>query len=848
MSERMTLIARTGDDETVHELPDGGTWQVRIGRGSTCDISVDHVDVDPEHCLAWAQDDKVFVEDLGSRAGTFVNDSAIEFPARLRAGMAFRVGSTFFELKISAEAAPAVPEPSCDGDRAAQQPVLTDQTVVFQALQDDTETTAPRPRAVRRVALSGEHVELGRDVDGPGRIEDVLISRRHAELRKQDNAWGIRDIGSTNGTFVNGERLDRWRTLQPNDVVSLGSVLLRYTGRSLRPIDSDDGIRVDVLQLTKTVRHRDTGKPLTLLDAINVSVLPGEFVAMLGSSGCGKSTFMDAINGRRRATEGQVLFNGRNLYEEFPSLKCRIGYVPQEVILHRELPVEDALRHASRLRLPTDTTTSEIESGISTVLKKVGLAERRGTPINALSGGQQKRVSIAMELLSRPSVLFLDEVTSGLDMKTEKDMMKLFRELADDGITIFCITHCLDSLAYCHHVAYFFDGKIAFFGPEHAFRDYFDIKSNTEVFTLEENADAAQWCIRYEQSPVARKLLHARLDGIPHAGNQDQPVAVSPTAGAERSRLSAERLGVQTSALARRYVKLLLSDRLTLGVIIALSPITAGLIAVASEDWLITGGFQARTVAFMAIVTSFFLGLFTSAREIVKELPVYIHERMIGVEIVPYLVSKAVPLGVINVIQVTCLILILRKATEFAEVGSAIQAFAVLLPVAMAGTLLGLVISAWVHRIDTAVSLMIFAIVPQLLFAGNFAPLDGARRTSATALITSYNAFDAMENMIVNPTATTPPGQPGARRGRYTPPPTPAPPQATSWVPQVLVIWGQCAVLAIVTFFLLLRRDGPGSINRFLSGAGRIIQAQTTDERVNLKEWFTGAGAGLRKG
>jgi len=885
-----------------HAVQADGDWRVRIGASDEQDLRLQAEGVAPDHALVWGQGGKMFVEPATSKAVVVVDGSPIDFPSRLRPGQQFVVAGVVFSLSVEGEAAgghdapgrgaagPAKrkskaprkasrkTEPDEDAwlprSGAAAKPPATGQGSGHDDEPDHTVMAprgsgSPKPalRAAQRIMLEGDAIRVGRSVDGAGLVDDPQISRHHADLRRREDGWQVRDAGSTNGTYVDGEPANGWTTVQRNCTIAFGPLSFEFTGRSLRRTDDERGMRVDVSALVKTVRHRETGAELRLIDGIDLTVMPGEFVAMLGSSGCGKSTFMDAVNGRRRATAGEVRYNGRSLYDQFASLKRAIGYVPQQVIFHGALGVGDVLRHAARLRLPTDTTSAEIEEQIDAVLQTVGLSDRKGMRAGDLSGGQQKRVSIAMELLGRPKVLFLDEVTSGLDLKTEREMMALFRRLADGGLTIFCITHYLDNLDLCHHLAYFFRGKLAFFGPPEVFRKHFDVKQISQIYEAEsaEDADPAAWARRYVESPAGDAFFRQRRDALPPVV---EGPAVSLVSGAERSRLSAERFGVQLSTLTRRYVALLLADRATLITVGLLAPVVAGLIAFAAADWPQAAGFQALSVAVMAISSSFFLGLFNATREIVKEFDLYMHERLVGLEITPYLLSKLGPLTVVNLVQSLILLVVLRQTTDFNQVGGAVQGLVLLFLVASVGSLLGLAISALARRVDTAVSLMVFAIVPQLLFASNLGEPTGPRRAAA-AMVSVHWAYASAEEMLTAPTpaavptpapppvAPAPPTNPYARHRpataappAATAPPAPAQPPGTGgggWVTPLLVLLLQGGLLYAAAFFLLLRRDGPRAIQRFFSGAGRLLQAENRDDRLVLRDWVAGAREGLKK-
>src|SRR5207302_4315912 len=210
---------------------------------------------------------------------------------------------------------------------------------------------------------------------------------------------------------------------------------------------------------------------VTLLSNLSFSVPPRKFVALVGGSGAGKSTLMDALNGLRPAQDGKVLYNGQDYYRNLAAFSTQLGYVPQDDIVHRELTVERALYYAAKLRLPNDFTPAQIKQRINEVLEDVEMTARRKLLVKKLSGGQRKRVSIALELLANPSLFFLDEPTSGLDPGLDRKMMFLLRKLADKGHTIILVTHATNNISTCDYVCFLAQGgRLAYFGPPEAVR------------------------------------------------------------------------------------------------------------------------------------------------------------------------------------------------------------------------------------------------------------------------------------------------------------------------------------------------------------------------------------------
>ena len=300
-----------------------------------------------------------------------------------------------------------------------------------------------------RVPLT-DRVTLGRDprcdVVLPGRD----VSQTHLEIVRAGGGFVLRDLVSSSGTFLNGQRVSAPTPIREGDHLRVGATTFALHDGALLPSSEKNNTRITVQGLTKTVTSLDTHQPLNLLDNVSLVIEPKEFVALLGPSGSGKSTFMDAINGRRRATGGRVLVNDDDFYQSYQYYRRAIGYVPQQDIVHTSLTVKQALRFSAKMRLPADTEDAEVEHIVGGVVRKLGLAERGNTRISNLSGGQLKRVSLGVELLSDPSLLFLDEATSGLDAGTEGKMMTLFRQIADDGTTVVCITHNVENVTICN--------------------------------------------------------------------------------------------------------------------------------------------------------------------------------------------------------------------------------------------------------------------------------------------------------------------------------------------------------------------------------------------------------------
>jgi ABC-type Mn2+/Zn2+ transport system ATPase subunit len=276
-----------------------------------------------------------------------------------------------------------------------------------------------------------------------GVLNHPTISTRHAKLYLRKGQLFVQDLRSSYGTFVNGARVRRECALPRGARLGIGPFEFIYDGSALvRYVDtSASELAIGCFGVNRVVADRITGNPLTLLHNITLAIRPKELVCLLGPSGSGKSTLLSALAGRVRPDGGRVIVGGRPLHDEFENLKHDIAVVPQRDALHQSLTVEQSLWYATGLRLPSDTSAGEIRQAVSGLLTEVGMTERRAVRIRDLSGGQIKRISLANEIAHKPNLVFLDEVTSGLDELADAEMMQLFRSLADKGRAVICITH-----------------------------------------------------------------------------------------------------------------------------------------------------------------------------------------------------------------------------------------------------------------------------------------------------------------------------------------------------------------------------------------------------------------------
>lgn len=425
---------------------------------------------------------------------------------------------------------------------------------------------------MRPIPLGAPVITLGRLPDNMLVLSHPQVSGHHARLEQVQGGYRIIDLGSTNHVYVNAQRATN-QLLQPGDEIRIGPYKLTYTGTQLTQQDESKGIRIDALHLQK-VGHKNT----ILINDISLAIPPRKFVAVVGGSGAGKSMLMDALNGLRPAQKGLVLYNGQDYYSHLAAFSTQLGYVPQDDIIHRELTVERALYYTARMRLPEDFTEAQIKQRIDEVLEDVEMKHRRGLLVSKLSGGQRKRVSIALELLANPSVFFLDEPTSGLDPGLDRKMMFLLRRLADKGHTIVLVTHATNNINACDYICFLAQGgRIAYFGPPDEAKAYFGKTDFAEIYSTleptESNPNIPEEAeSRFKASPDYQKYVVGPLNQGPagHANALQETAAVTPPKRGNPWQ--------QFSLLSRRYIELLKNDVGNLLILLLQAPVIAALL------------------------------------------------------------------------------------------------------------------------------------------------------------------------------------------------------------------------------------------------------------------------------
>lgn len=880
--QRVRIIVYSGAGPVERDLgPLGRFDQVVIGRGADVGVFISDPSIGRAHCKIFRDGEVLYVKHLDGKGGSFVDDLPVTQPVRLRHNQQLRLGNVRVDVvwgdaaaREATERSDASEPPSLENARGDRDQNATDPASADRAREPPASVPAARGRETRsasrrehgaanvaggnpnnfwaahrersarqrrvtivrprdskplppaseafEIVLEGTEIQIGRDAkcDLPF-SKELLISGRHAKLKRIAGNWVIQDLASSNGTFLNGERVQRPATLDPGDLVSIGPYQLTYTGDSLTTQPHSGASSIEV----RGVAVPGRGKDLVLRD-VSFAIEAGELVGLLGISGSGKTRLMHSMCGRAPIVAGDIRYDGRDFASNQDALRSKIGYVPSWLTLHDSLNVADGLRYASRLRLADDASLSEIEANIDRVLGQLRIAELKSAAMKTLSDGQKRRVGLAVELLGSPPVMLLDEVTTALDLPTHCQFMKLFRDLADSGKSLLLISHHLEDMEICDKWLYLIGGRVAFFGTPKQFCGYFGVSTLREQLEVQAdgNEGGEEW---------ARRFTNAYGPPI-FAPNENTPSGHAHSMSRPGRRW--RNIARQSKLLTARYVSLLKADRRNLAIMLSLAPVIAGIMlllhvslqssvddarnpfdagVVATTElmrpllgkWMEAELAQSRLLVFMVVMSTIIVGTFMSVREIVKENDIVRHERFAGKDYIAYLASKIGPLSLLAVASSIGIALLLRLFAGSDAIDADIGPLLALVGItALSSVLLGLMISAVVDSSEKAFLILAPVLIVQLTLSGAMVPLPNSLRTAAKFTVLGYWPNAGIASLVPDFHAGI--GHIDEDLAKNAKPEELALQNTVPWARASIFTLLHGIAYMLVTYLLLLRRDG----------------------------------------
>lgn len=643
---------------------------ITIGRkGHGAHVEIDSRLASRKHAQIEARMDGIYIMDLESSNGTMVGQQPITPNTwiKILPDDVFTIASQ--KLKVAAEG---------QKEKAAK------------SSEPQKEFKGFKQKIVSKGAY-----KIGRLENNDIVLDDPTVTREHALISYSQGEFWIEDLGSTNKTYLNGKELKSKTKFKDSDTITISfySITLKDGAKDLRKESS----AIRALAIQKKYPNNKIG-----LQDMSLNIPHSTFVALMGPSGCGKSTLLKCLNGENPATAGEVFIHGLSLAENFSLIKKKIGYVPQDDIIHKELTVYKTLFYAAKLRLPDDTAVSEINQRIDKVIKDLNLDQDKEKDIRTikvgnLSGGQRKRVSIAVELLTEPTILFLDEPTSPLDPETIESFLKSLKKLAHSGTTIVMVTHKPEDLNYVDQAIFLgVQGHKVFQGPASLLTSHFEAQNIVEVYS--KMSDIGTVTSYYQKpSKVGYKAVN------------------NPEVKKEKP----DSYWLQLYWLVSRYFNIKLNDKGNLALLLAQPVIIAGLVC------LVFNKFQIGVMFLMAISAVWF-GVSNAAKEIVGELTVYKRERMFNLNINTYILSKWLVLSLIALVQTVLFVSIiylnfkLNTFEGFEEVylrpfG---QSILFMFYISVSASLIGLWLSSAFNTTEKVMTVVPIALMPQIMLAG----------------------------------------------------------------------------------------------------------------------------------
>jgi len=577
-----------------------------------------------------------------------------------------------------------------------------------------TQVSAPPPLpqagAVWPVLVINQpEVSVGRSEGSTYLLAHASISRNHLILRRApDGAIEIEDLDSRFGTFVNGARVKKSR-LKVGDTVRIGaSPPYRFNGSQLEVVLDGSGMTI---KLSNVGIVRDGRK---LIDNFNLTIPADSFVGVLGPSGAGKSLMLGTLSSTITPSTGDIEFDdGMKVLENLDYYRSKIGIVTQDDLVYTELTVHENLDFAAIIRLP-GASLDERTKRVDFALDAVGLIEHRSKRVGVLSGGQRKRVSVAVELLLQPRLLLLDEPTSGLDPGMQARLMEMLRGLARKGVTVFCTTHTLDTLN-------FFDrllvlglkdrvASVVYFGPPHELLESFGVHTQMDLFDKLQTFSG--------ESPAERdreEQAKAEADASTTRRKAKAPIRIAKAPPGKGLMFQ------QANVVFQRAYLSLTRDRMAVMMAIAQPAFLAVLVALSQSNQ-----FKALSVLFFTMVCALWMGMNLTVREVVRERKLYIRDRLAGMAPDAYLAGKLTYTILVVAFQTTLLWGVMRfigpiplrdDVAEQVRDTSVIIGWVVLFLAAFGGGLIGLILSTLSKSERAAVTFLPMVLLPMVVLS-----------------------------------------------------------------------------------------------------------------------------------
>ncbi len=721
-----------------------GKWYT-IGAAPDCDMMVDAPQVSGHHARITLHGHGYLIEDTGSSNGLWLQGYRVPRAEAVDGDILglgqFQIPVAELVAKASAKSAGAI-----KAAPTAQAPAANPQAKMGGHPGTGPDRTPPADLAIRDVEVAAKSLTIGRESDCDLIVADSAVSGRHARVFRNAGRLILEDLGSRNGTLVRIGGQGEWVSyrscaLRRQDVVRVGKEGFRFR---LASTDHRPGARVDVQALELTVVHRATGAPMNLLNGVSFTALDGEVVGILGPSGSGKTSLLNVLAGFDAPTAGAVLIQGQPLHHQgnlADGMGALVGHAPQFDVAHELLTVQEAVRYSARLRGSAAWDAAEVERRVTQAIEDVGLSAKRSTPLGSetrktLSGGQKKRVNIAMELVLDPPVLLLDEPTSGLSAHDTMELMTLLRRLADDGRTVILTIHQPSYAAFVQMDQVLLleeGGHVAWFGP--AALDSFDFFGVTDrepgalLERMPKKPDPAvpgELALRYRSSEVFGKLVQGRAEQLSAQPPQPWPLPPMPSAASRAATLVGRNL---TMKLRDSFFLLL-----TFVVPAAVSALFVAVLGaqVEGSGRSVDGANVAHQYLVVLTIMTCFFGALAASLEIVSEIPILRRERRGGLGLGAYLMSKAVTYAIPALVFPAVALGTLHSLSGGVLRGEFLHQWTVLVPTFFAAACAGLLLSSLLASAQGVVIVAVFYAIVQVVFSV-FVPLHVTYESPARA-------------------------------------------------------------------------------------------------------------------